>query len=65
MNEKRFYANYVAADAKVGNGLVDDTTGVITARRVLNKLHAQLGDEGFNEARIQNQKIVLPIIYFL
>lgn len=42
----------MSVEGKAGNGLVNETTGVIKARRVLNNLHAQLGDAGFNEVEV-------------
>ncbi len=49
VDEKRFYSNFMSVEGKSGNGLVNDATGVIKARRVLNNLHTKLGNSGFNE----------------
>lgn len=35
---------------------MNENTGVIKARRILNNLHAQLGDAGFNEVYVDQME---------
>ncbi|ODN03632.1 Glycogen debranching enzyme, partial [Orchesella cincta] len=56
VHEKRFYTNFVPTQGKTGNGLVNDSTGIITARRSLNNLHSRLGAVGFTEVYVDQME---------
>ncbi|CAL8094243.1 unnamed protein product [Orchesella dallaii] len=56
VHEKRFYTNFVSTKGKTGNGLVNDSTGIISARRSLNNLHSKLGAAGFTEVYVDQME---------
>ncbi|XP_021957483.1 glycogen debranching enzyme isoform X2 [Folsomia candida] len=48
VHESRFYSSWSSEDS-VKAGVVSKKSGIISAKKVLNKLHMKLGQEGFSE----------------
>lgn len=51
VHESRFYSSWSSEDS-VKAGVVSKKSGIISAKKVLNKLHMKLGQEGFSEVCI-------------
>jgi len=45
--------------AEIKPGLVNNTSGIISAKSALNKLHAKLGEDGFTEVGRKNLLLIL------
>lgn len=60
VKEKRFYKSWSTDPQKTGRGQVDMTTGLINAKRAINKLHHELGKAGFEQVYVDqvNDNIV-------
>ena len=49
VKEKRFYKSWSADTSKTGPDQVDIKTGIIAAKKAINKLHHELGRAGFDQ----------------